>query len=318
MSLTLPPEILYSAYWYRSGTNQTMRDHLRNIASEATAMVNKPRARVLDIGANDGTLLQSYPPDFVKYGIDPSDAAQNISGDIAIIHDLFPSEELLKEMKGGKFDIVTAIAMFYDLEDPVRFVREIKRVLAQDGLWVFEMSYMPSMLRMNSYDTICHEHLEYYSLAVIENTLRRLRQEEFDAAFDTDKPYRNFQDRINTHKRELVALIKKIKRQGKKIHIYGASTKGNTILQFCGIDKTLIPYAADRNPDKYGARTLGIDISIISETESRAMQPDYYLVLPWHFKSEFVQRERESLERGIKFIFPFPKIEIVGAKKNNA
>ncbi len=356
MSLTLPPEILYSAYWYRSGTNQTMRDHLRDITSEASLMVNKPQARVLDIGANDGTLLKSYPPNFVKYGIDPSDAAQNIEGDITIIHDLFPSEELLKEMKGEKFDIVTAIAMFYDLEDPVRFVREIKRVLAQDGLWVFEMSYMPSMLKMNSYDTICHEHLEYYSLAVVENilkradmrmvraelndinggsircfathienfkfktqefsnTLRRLRQEEFDSAFDTDKPYRNFQNRINAHKRDLVALIKKLKRQGKKIHIYGASTKGNTILQFCGIDKTLIPYAADRNPDKHGARTLGTDISIISEAESRAMKPDYYLVLPWHFKNEFIQRERESLEQGIKFIFPFPKIEIIGATK---
>jgi hypothetical protein len=128
---------------------------------------------------------------------------------------------------------------------------------------------------------------------------------------DTDKPYKNFQDRINVHKEELLALLKKIKSEGKVIHIYGASTKGNTILQWCGIDHRIIDYAAERSPDKYGAFTLGTDIPIISEAESRAMKPDYYLVLPWHFRDEFIEREREILERGTQMIFPLPKIEIV-------
>src|SRR2546428_108480 len=221
-------------------------------------------------------------------------------------------------MGGRLFDVITSIAMFYDLEDPIQFVRAIKSALAPEGIWVFEMSYMPTMLRTNSYDTICHEHLEYYSLAVIEyvlaaagmkvvramlndinggsvrcyathsdnfrfksdtNGLAQLRKQEFDMELDSDKPYRDFQTRVEAHRDDLTKLVKDLKRSGKRIHIYGASTKGNVILQFCGIDNSLIDYAADRNPEKSGARTIGTDIPIISEEESRAMHPDYYLVL---------------------------------------
>lgn len=352
MQHSVPPRILYSAYWYRSGTNQTMRDHLKGIVFDATTVINREKAQVLDIGCNDGTLLKYYPERYVKYGIDPSDIALEIKGDIKVIQDIFPSDELNKEMKNDKFDIITSIAMFYDLEDPVGFVKNIKNVLSDDGLWIFEMSYMPMMLKMNSYDTICHEHLEYYSLAVIENILKRaqmkiikadlndinggsircfathnenfefknpeylktlenLRQEEFDMELDTNKPYRNFQERINVHKEELNSLLRKLKGQKMTIHVYGASTKGNTILQWCGINNSIIDFAADRNPDKHGARTLGTDIPIISEEESRAKRPDYYLVLPWHFKKEFLEREKPSLDKGIGMIFPLPSIEII-------
>ncbi|HSF72430.1 class I SAM-dependent methyltransferase [Microcoleus sp. AT3-A2] len=352
MEHTVPPEVLYSAYWYRSGTNQTMRNHLQGITEEAASLIGKSNARVLDIGCNDGTLLKCYPQNFIKFGVDPSDVAQEITGDITAIQDIFPSEELTKVLQGEKFDIITSIAMFYDLEDPVSFCKEIKKALAPGGLWVFEMSYMPSMLKMNSYDTICHEHLEYYSLAVLEYILKQadlkivdavlndinggsircyathldnfafkkqeavtriklLRQAEFDMELDTDKPYKNFQDRINVHKEQLVSLLKMLKKEGKSIHIYGASTKGNTILQWCGIDNRIIDVAAERNPDKYGAYTLGTDIPIVSEADSRAMKPDYYLVLPWHFKEEFLKREEEILKRGVGLIFPLPNVEII-------
>jgi len=352
MEHTVPPEILYSAYWYRSGTNETMRKHLRGIAEDAVAIFNKPNARVLDIGCNDGTLLKYYPADFQKYGVDPSDVAQEIKGDITVVQDIFPSDELKSRLQGKQLDIITSIAMFYDLEDPIAFTKEIKKVLSPEGIWIFEMSYMPTMLKMTSYDTICHEHLEYYSLAVIEYILKQagmkifnvalnainggsircygthvdnflykkdefihnikaLHQEEFDLELDTNKPYKNFQDRVNVHKDELISLLKRLKKEGKRIHIYGASTKGNTILQWCGIDNRVIDVAAERNPDKYGARTLGTDIPIVSEAESRAMNPDYYLVLPWHFKEEFIERERETLNKGIGLIFPLPTIEII-------
>lgn len=352
MAHSVPPEILYSAYWYRSGTNQTMRDHLEGIVCDAMPMVNKQVARVLDIGCNDGTLLNNYPKGFIKYGIDPSDVAQEISGEIQAIQDIFPSEKLMEEISDNKFDIITSIAMFYDLESPVNFVNNIKQILNKEGVWIFEMSYMPSMLELNSYDTICHEHLEYYSLAVIEHILRMtgmklikaelndinggsircfathlnnyvfhdiayshsisdLRKKEFDLELDTDKPYKYFQDRIEKHKNDLIALLKKLKSEGKKIHIYGASTKGNTILQWCGIDNRIIDFAAERNPDKFGATTLGTDIPIISEAESRSMKPDYYLVLPWHFKKEFLVREKSMLDQGVGLIFPLPEIEIV-------
>lgn len=352
MEHTVPPTILYSAYWYRSGTNNTMRTHLRGIAEEAMAIVTNAAPRVLDIGCNDGTLLNFYPPNFEKFGVDPSDIAQEIGGDVFVVQDVFPSIELTEHLNGREIDIVTSIAMFYDLEDPVGFARGVRSVLSPDGVWIFEMSYMPRMLEMTSYDTICHEHLEYYSLAVIEFILKQadlkifnvventinggsircyathasnfkyrneqfasnismMRQNEFDLELDTDKPYKNFQDRINLHRDELMKLLKTLKKEGKRIHIYGASTKGNTILQWCGIDSRMVDVAAERNPDKYGAVTLGTDIPIVSEAESRSMNPDYYLVLPWHFKEEFIERERETLERGIGLIFPLPGVEIV-------
>lgn len=346
-----PPAVLYSAYWYRSGVNQTMRMHLRGIAEEATRLLDRPAARVLDIGCNDGTLLSFYPGNYEKYGVDPSDVAQEVTG-ATVVQDLFPSAELARALDGKRLDVITSIAMFYDLEDPVGFVKEIRNLLTPDGLWIFEMSYMPKMLEMNSYDTICHEHLEYYSLAVLENLLSRadlrlfrveendinggsircyatqkgssrfknsawsrqmetLRRNEFDLALDTDKPYREFQNRVNQHRHELKNLLVKLRQEGKRIHVYGASTKGNTILQWCGIDKLIIDCAADRNPDKHGARTLGTDIPIVSEEESRAKKPDYYLVLPWHFRTEFLEREKAMIDSGVGMIFPLPTIEVV-------
>ncbi|GAC1387836.1 MAG: class I SAM-dependent methyltransferase [Ginsengibacter sp.] len=347
---SVPSDILYDAYWYRSGTNDTMRNHLKEIVDSLLETIDKKHALVLDIGCNDGTLLGYYPPTFIKYGCDPSDVAQEVK-DATVVQDIFPSEELFKILEGKRMDIITSIAMFYDLENPVDFVKGIKRFLAPKGIWTFEMSYMPKMLELDSYDTLCHEHLEFYSLAVLEtilkkagmkifkiafndinggsircyathiensshdkkendNLLNEVRTREFDMMLDTDKPYTDFQQRIELLKVELRTLIKELKAEGKKIHIYGASTKGNTILQWCNLDNTLIDYAAERNPDKFGAMTLGTNIPIISEEESRAMKPDYYLVLPWHFKAEFLVREKEAYNQGTGFIFPIPKIEI--------
>src|SRR5690349_1251422 len=181
MATSVPPMVLYSSYWYRSGTNQTMRDHLKGITRDACQLMLGEHRRVLDIGCNDGTLLRFYPPSFEKFGVDPSDVAQEIGSNITVIQDTFPSYELKSLIGNQKFDIVTSIAMFYDLEDPVGFVKDVKTILSEDGLWIFEMSYMPSMLAMNSYDTICHEHLEYYSLAVLEKLLGQCGMKVFRA-----------------------------------------------------------------------------------------------------------------------------------------
>jgi SAM-dependent methyltransferase len=354
MASSVPPEILYSAYWYRSGTNATMRNHLGGIVEDVVAKFGATPRQVLDIGCNDGTLLKAYDPNVRRFGVDPSDVAREVGEGIEVVQDIFPSAELTARMDGSKFDVITSIAMFYDLEDPIRFSTAIRDALAPEGIWCFEMSYMPTMLTMGSYDTICHEHLEYYSLAVIEyilraanlklfavslnginggsircyathaacykyknprwaDEIRALRQSEFDLELDTDKPYRNFQERMERHRDELNALLRDLKRGGKRIHIYGASTKGNTILQWCGIDSRIIDFAAERNPDKYGALTIGTEIPIISEAESREMKPDYYLVLPWHFRDEFVERERATVESGSALIFPLPTVEVLRA-----
>ena len=351
LSNTVSQNILYSTYWYRSGTNTTMRNHLKDIATTVTNLLSgKQQGRVLDIGCNDGTMLSYYPSDFLKYGVDPSNSIDEIKDPIVKkIKDVFPTDKL----DNKKFTAITSIAMLYDLENPVGFVYNIYDHLEDNGIWLFEMSYLPSMMNVNAFDTICNEHIEYYSLSVIEyllemadmklinatlndtnggsvqciavkkeNTLyeentenlNKLRTLEFEMKMDTIEPYNNFKHRVIKICNNLRIIVNNIQKEGKTIHLYGASTKGNTLLQACGIDNSIIPYAADRNPDKWGAKTLGTNIQIISEEESRKMKPDYYLVLPWHFKNEFIVREKEIIESGTKFIFPMPTLEIYPRK----
>lgn len=349
---SFPPEILYANYWYRSGTNATMRNHLASIAQSALSQVKMKAPTVLDIGCNDGTLLANYSSESKRYGVDPSDIARDIKDGTVVINTVFPSEQANKILPEHGIDIVTSIAMFYDLESPVDFAMNIERLLSDDGIWVFEMSYLPLMLVQNSFDTICHEHLEYYSLAALEEIAMRadlrifkvaindinggsircyacrasnsdfgspedramlhmLRIKEFEMELDTDTPYVSFQKRIDRLKDELNSLLFSIRAEGQKVHIYGASTKGNVLLQWYGINRVMVDCAADRNPEKSGSRTLGTDIPIVSEDESRAAKPDYYLVLPWHFKSEFLERERDMIFSGTKMIFPLPEVEVV-------
>lgn len=349
---TPPPFILYSNYWYRSGTNSTMREHLAGIVRAALSLrENKVRCAV-DIGCNDGTLLKSYPEEVERFGVDPSDIANEIGAPIKIIDTVFPSAKVFAAIKDGSVDVMTSIAMYYDLDDPVGFAASVKRLLAPDGIWIVEMSYLPLMLQTNSFDTICHEHLEYYSLSVLENVmgrvglrifkaelneinggsircyvchdttfafdraeatnnLQRLRIREFELELDTDVPYRSFQQRIARLKEQMTELLRSLKAQSKRIHIYGASTKGNVLLQWYAIDGRTVDCAADRNPEKTGAHTLGTNIPIVSEAMSRAQKPDYYLVLPWHFKREFLERERDTIAAGTKLIFPLPEITVV-------
>jgi hypothetical protein len=351
---SIPPEIMYANYWYKSGTNETMRLHLADIVESALAIIQPRQSRVLDIGCNDGTLLNVLPEKFERWGIDPSDIAAKIPSPIQVVNSVFPSPKAAHQLRDLKFDLVTSVAMFYDLEDPVAFAHAIHDLLDDEGLWILEMSYMPLMLAMNSFDTVCHEHLEYYSLSVLQTIMaraglrifrvalnwinggsircyvckadcfvhdtqnaadfiRELQVSEFQLQLDTNAPYQAFQIRIEALRSEMNALLERIHGDGKTIHVYGASTKGNVLLQWYGIDSYKIPFAADRNPDKVGAMTLGTNIRIISEEESRRMRPDYYLVLPWHFKKEFLERERATIAAGSSMIFPLPEIAVVDA-----
>jgi len=339
-------------YGYRSGLNASMVTHLTNKIHTLERMVTlSANDLVIDIGSNDATSLKAYSAKCRKVGIDPTGKKfqEYYTDDISLIPDFFTAEAFKIQFPNDKAKIVTSIAMFYDLENPMKFVKDIEAVLADDGIWHFEQSYMPSMLRTNSYDTICHEHLEFYSFKVVKNLLEAcnmrvvdvqmnsinggsfavtackknasytsnqpiidwmLRQED-EMGLDTPKPYRDFEERVFRHRKNLTDLIEALVADGKKIIGYGASTKGNVLLQFCGLTSKHIPFIAEVNEEKFGSFTPGTNIPIISEKEARAMKPDYFLILPWHFKNNILKREEEYIANGGKFIFPLPEIEIV-------
>jgi hypothetical protein len=339
-------------YGYRSGLNASMVRHLQQKIRTLERLVKlSDNDLVIDIGSNDATSLKAYSGKHRKIGIDPTGKKfkEYYADDISLIPDFFSAEAFKNLFPNDKAKIITSIAMFYDLEKPMDFVKDIETCLADDGVWHFEQSYMPSMLRTNSYDTICHEHLEFYSFKVVKSILEKcglrvldvqmnsinggsfavtackknaayrsnnavinwmLKQED-DMGLDTPKPYREFEERVYRHRKNLTELIEALVADGKKVIGYGASTKGNVLLQFCGLTSKHIPYIAEVNEEKFGSYTPGTNIPIISEAEAKAMNPDYFFVLPWHFKSNILDREKEYIAQGGKFIFPLPEIEIV-------
>ncbi len=344
---------MYGAnYGYRSGLNQSMVRHLEAKVRRLQDLVMLHRGDVvLDIGSNDATLLKAYKVAGIeRVGIDPTGTKFKhfYTSDIHLVPDFF-TQTNFERASSKKARIVTSIAMFYDLDDPVEFARQIAAILEDDGIWHFEQSYMPSMLRTNSYDTICHEHLEYYSITVVKAIVEAaglevidvqmnavnggsfavtaskkrsrhrtdgaminwLLEQEKRLGLETPRPFRAFEERVFRHREDLRRLVRALVHDGKTIVGYGASTKGNVLLQFCGLGPDEIPAIADVNPEKFGCVTPGTHIPIVSEEEARALEPDFFLVLPWHFKSGIVEREREFLEKGGKMIFPFPDIEIV-------
>lgn len=341
-------------YGYRSGLNSSMVAHLSGkVRGLQRGYPLSSGDWVLDIGSNDGTLLQAYSSsDIRRVGMDPTAGKfrEFYPDGVDVVTEFFDGDRFLSVSGGRRAKIITSIAMFYDLEDPNVFVSDIARALAPQGVWHFEQSYMPSMLRTNAYDTVCHEHLEFYSLRVIKNLLTRhglrivdvqmntvnggsiavtacheksiipsarpivewMLQQEDNWGLNSVKPYRQFEDRVFKHRSDLQRLIQMLVADGKLILGYGASTKGNVLLQFCQFGPAQIPAIAEVNPEKFGTYTPGTFIPIISEDEARAMRPDYFLVLPWHFKSTIVHREKDYLASGGKLIFPLPEIEIVG------
>ena len=347
-----PGEMYGDNYGYRSGLNASMVRHLTQKIHFLEKLADlKPGDTVLDIGSNDCTSLKAYQtPSLNRIGIDPTGLKfkQYYPEEVALVPDFFSAANF-RQVSDRPADIVTSVAMFYDLDDPIAFARDIAQVLAPEGLWHFEQSYMPAMLRTTSYDTICHEHLEYYSLNVVQKILEAadlklvdvqmnavnggsfavtaarkastrqpnhavidwlLGQEE-RMGLGTVRPFREFEDRVFRHKADLVRLLKALAGDGKKVLGYGASTKGNVTLQFCGVTTDEVAAIAEVNPEKYGRETPGTHIPIVSEAAAKAMNPDYFLVLPWHFKEGILQREQEYIARGGKFIFPFPEIEII-------
>ena len=359
-----PASAMYGKYWYRSGINNTMKNELKSIVEKIISIHKlKDNDVWIDIASNDGTLLSFVPKNILRIGIDPVDDSFKIDAEKhadLIIQDYF-SAAAYRESRFGKqkAKVITSIAMFYDLEDPESFLKDIASILDDDGVWVLQLSYTPLMLKQLAFDNICHEHIYYYSLTNIKKMfesngfkimdcelndvnggsfriyvmkqgvdhsifgtapyrdvanfrVESLLSYEKELELDTEKTWIDFFDDINELKETTRNFIIEQKNLGKKIWGYGASTKGNTLLQYFELDSTLIDGIAERNRDKWGLKTVGTNIPIFSEEEMRKSNPDFLLVLPWHFINEFKSRETEFLQKGGKFIVPCPKFEIIG------
>ena len=360
-----PSDVMYGRYWYRSGINETMKNELKSIV-ESIRHVKKLNAhdKWLDIACNDGTLLSFVPTNIVRIGVDPVEDSYKVEAEKhadIIVQDYFSKTALVQKAgwkEDHKFDVVTCIAMFYDLEDADSFLQDVHSVMDDNGLFVCQMSYTPLMIEQMAFDNICHEHIYYYTLYTIKNRFAKngfkivdvqlndinggsfrvyaMRKDGDVRTFGT-QPYRDvcdfrvksllhfedisgynipaiwrvFFNDLQRLKADVVSFVKKAKAEGKTVWGYGASTKGNTLLQYFGLDNTLIDGMAERSPYKYGLRTVGTNIPIYSEEDMRKAKPDYLLVLPWHFINEFRERESEYLKNGGAFIVPCPKFEII-------
>jgi hypothetical protein len=358
---TVDRESLYKKYWYRSGTTSTMRRQLLDVVEDLTHWVRlRDGDIVLDIGCNDGTQLSLYPSDvsLTKVGIDPAENLAPLAREHAQLHSTaFFTRDVFMGLTGGrKARVITTIAMFYSLADPNRFVADIAACLADDGIWMLQLSYTPLMILQNAFDNICHEHLEYYTVHSLQYLLERHGLKILDVAFndtnsgsfritvakdsspvsdvtlfykdlgeyrykatlsyerqlhfDDPSVYTSFMNRIAALRDETVQLLQDLKRAGKRVLGYGASTKGNTLLQYYGIDANLVEAIAERQPQKFNLFTVGSWIPIISEEEMRKRKPDYLLVLPWHFINEFLGRETDFRQGGGKFIVPLPQLQV--------
>ena len=338
-------------YGYRTGINKTMLNHVNKVAKDLSAKTKiKKNDFVLDIASNDGSLLKFYKKNINTFGIDPilekyKSEYKKINYKVA---DFFSANKILK-LTTKKFKIITALSVFYDAEDPNRFIQDVKKILSHNGIFLLEFADLASIVQNKMFDTICHEHLEYYSSKVIielckKNNLKvfdikindingaskqyyishnnleyKTNQKKINNILKSEKKlnlskeitYKKFFKIINKSKKQLYNFLKKTSSLGKKVHGYGASTKGNVLLQYYKINNNMVEYIAERNDKKYNLYTPGTKIKIISEALSRSYKPDYYLVLPWHFKDEILVREKEIRKKGTKFIFPLPTLKVI-------
>lgn len=341
-----------SNYGYRTGLNKSMVSHIKNKIKylKKKIQINKGDT-ILDIGSNDGTLLKCF--NYKKYnliGIDPtiSKFRKYYPKEIKKIPKFFSKKNLNNVLKNKKAKLITSIAMFYDLPNPIAFAKDIHDILDDKGIWHLEQSYSGFMLKNLSYDTICHEHAEYYSLKSIKYIFDKSNLQIIDIKFNdvnggsfamsvakknssiktnnlaikkilnnekknrvnSTNEYKNFFKKICKEKIKLISLLSKFKKNNKLVFGYGASTKGNVILQFCNLTTDHIRFICDVNKDKENCYTPGSKIKIISESVAKKIKPDYYFVFPWHFKKFILKKEKSIIKKGTRFIFPLPKLSI--------
>lgn len=355
---TVDPDVLYKKFWYRSSVNEQMRMALYDVVTSAQKKVKlKPGDWVLDIGSNDGELLLNYPADVFKVGFEPAEELasesehrflQRKDQHFSVSKNYFEANESLFMSAARPYKIITAIAMFYDLDNPSRFLLDVRGALAHDGVFVVQMNYLGLMVRNMAFDNIGHEHLCYYSLTVLRKLFDEVgldifdmrlnnvnggsiriyaghkeagwyRESVIDGALITESKelseyaILNFAERVQGWRTTLLAFLKELKRSGKKVYAYGASTRGMTLLQTLFVGERATDYiiaAAERDEKKYGKRMAGLDIPICTEELAR-YEADFMLVLPYHFWESIQEREKDWMKKGGKFILPLPYPKVV-------
>lgn len=340
-------------YGYRSGLNASMVAHLeRKVDRIRNRVTLNPGDLVIDIGSNDSTTLRAYDrTDLTLVGVDPTGRKfQEFYPDhVTLISDFFSAERVRRSFPNAQAKVVTSFSMFYDLPEPMAFMSQVRDILREDGIWVFEQSYMPTMLKTNSYDTVCHEHLEFYALrqiqwmaervglrivdvefndvnggsfsvtatkakgnVSIEPAVQKILDDEEMAGLHTLEPYEAFAMRVEASREKLLKFIGDLKSKGKRVAALGASTKGNVLLQYCGLDENDIEAVGEINPDKFGAFTPGSFIPIVPQDKLIDSNPDCYIVLPWHFRKFF---ETSPIFSKLNLVFPLPELELSSAEE---
>jgi NDP-4-keto-2,6-dideoxyhexose 3-C-methyltransferase len=350
---TTPPENLYNdRYGYKSGISNTIRADLKDVVEKAkeTVFIND-HDTVIDIASNDGTLLSNYPKNLYRVGFDPVEKYAPEAREHASM--IYPEYFTFKQ-EVPKAKVITAISCFYDLDNPNQFVEDLTKSLHDNGVIILQQNYLVSMLLKNAFCNIVHEHIEYYSLLSLEDLLNRHGLEVFDVetspinggsfrtyiafmgtrkvtdavhtmranersmGLDTIDVYHAFKDRVTQSSEALRAFVTAEAAKGKETYIYGASTRGNTLLQVAGLTRELLPAAVERNPEKVGKKIASLGVPIISEESARKDPPAYFLVCPWFFRDEIVEREAEYIKNGGSLIFPLPRLEVVNDKRHHA
>ena len=345
-------EMYGKTYGYFSSISPTMVEHLHSKIELIESMV--PLAKgdiVLDIGCNDGTLLNAYGLDrgLLRLGIDPSSEkfASSFQPGIHLILDFFSEKQVRSVIGDRQCKVVTSIAMFYDLPDPLEFMRQVGALLAPDGIWVVELSYFPLLCTQLTYDQICHEHLTYFGLSHMEWMARRTGLKILDVSFndinggsfclvlaredsgfvpdrakldaalrsehelDGAAPYDRLRNRVLAHREEVRHFFSLARAAGKQVYGYGASTKGNIVLNYCGLTTKDVLAIGDRNPEKNGLTTPGTRIPIVAHADLRKRRADYLFVLIWHFRREVIRDERDYIMSGGKLVFDLPRLHVV-------
>tara|TARA_A100001011_G_C14315959_1_gene847999 strand:- start:4405 stop:5688 length:1284 start_codon:yes stop_codon:yes gene_type:complete len=353
----LPPlsDMYGQTYGYRTSLSNLMINHMKNKYKKISKnkKIFKKGNYILDIGSNDATFLNFFAKrkNLNLYGIDPSSAkfSKFYNKKINLITDFFSYENLRKKTKKkenikNQFSLITSFAMFYDVDKPNSFCRDIAKLLNKDGEWISEFSYLPLLLKNLTYDQICHEHVTYYTLTTFKKIIEKNGLKILDFSFNeinggsievtcckkTSKKKPNYQKinsiikdekkidkhsyerlnmRIENTKKTLQSFVTSIGR--KNIIGYGAATKGNIVLNQCKFTEKDIPFICDANPYKFGKFTPGSNIPIISKDKMRKIQPKYLLVLIWSFRSEVIRQEKKYIENGGSLVFHLPILHIV-------